>query len=111
MTDKNLNEQVARRLGWKDPSQPRCGGPREGHAHGDFYACYEKCPDYCNSIGAAWEIVKFLRNKSMMVSMNLLEHCDLKITQYDLSNVLADAWENSTPRALCLAFLRLPEDK
>lgn len=98
MTDQDLNEQVARKLGTcLKHFLPTTGNEgNESHRHCDV-------PDYCHSIEAAWEI--------------LHEYRDFMIAQgtkgwtasfgYGKENaVFASA--DTAPRAIVDAFLKLP---
>lgn len=56
MTDQEINEAVARKLGI-DPKATFSGvDNKTGDLKFDV-------PDYCHSIAAAWEILEFVRNK------------------------------------------------
>lgn len=86
MTDQEINEAVARKLGWEshpsyivknriDWKTPK-GGDRN------------KLPDYCHDIKAAWEIVEFLNSRNYRIIL-----------------------KQAAPMAICLAFLELKSKK
>lgn len=108
MDDNELNALVARGLGWTNPKGPKCGGPREGHDHGDFYACYEVGPDYCHDIKAAWEVVELITKENERKQCGpivRLEHDGKWHFRIGHDIVQAD----TAPMAICLAFLKLEE--
>lgn len=104
MTDQEINEAVARKLGWTryhgtrdNPDTISCREPK-----GFLHASY---PDYCHSIEAAWEIV---------------DHCgrrwDVSLAGELNANwqfiILDETYEwraaaDTAPMAICLAFLTL----
>lgn len=99
MTDKEINEAVARKMGWKSVEGGGWISPNEiPYIHGDFI------PDYSHSIEAAWEILKFVDawklegygGDEVTVSLALD------------SNPIADESADTSPMAICLAFLKLP---
>lgn len=101
MADQEINEAVARKLGWKDTSQSKCGGPQKHANHGDFYSCYEGIPDYCHRIEAAWKIVEI--SETMVIA---------KLSSGWACNPTPPGFENlvkaeSAPMAICLAFLKI----
>lgn len=100
MTDSEINEAVARKLGWTyhEDATPLCW---EMPTTSTVYV--KNYPDYYHSIQAAWEI--------------LTDHCDtweiycngstVDVTlskNYDTAGREAD----TAPMAICLAFLKLP---
>lgn len=95
-TNAEINEAVARKLGYK-PTEWVCGEWRY--------------PDYCHSIETAWEIVEFvsadrfriLKAKSIPKWSAIFEFQnpeDKKIKEYFAS-------EDTPSMAICLAFLKL----
>lgn len=85
MTDQELNEQVARKLG-------------KGH----IQEGWEKVciiPDYCHSIAAAWEIWDHFHEMA-----TLTKHEGKWMLDYGRRfRIVAD----TAPKAICLAFLKL----
>ena len=86
MTDTELNESVARKLGWlRTPLN-------------------EFVPDYCHSIAAAWEIVEKLRPN--IVLYDLGRKWVVSRSCYEgIGETLGEA--ATAPMAICLAFLKL----
>lgn len=113
MTDQEINEAVARKLGWC-----ACDHEIEHHSAGQskgemicsnaFCKCESiRYADYCHSIAAAWEVVEHLkeywvgiRYKPSAQQFNAVIANDDKA----LSEEVAD----TAPMAICLAFLKLP---
>lgn len=112
-TDQEINESVARGLGWVPPLgkawKPKVG---EGQPFESIYwsrngkFATERLPDYCHEIKAAWEIV---------------EHCNM-VTYIQRPSVGGKEWHvdigncgwseaGTAPMAICLAFLKLQEGK
>lgn len=86
MTPQDINEAVARELGYVSASQ----------VPGIYYA------DYCHSIAAAWEI---LNRPHVYYSIMSGE----SVIQAIINNKMAEA--DTAPMAICLAFLKLQEAK
>lgn len=116
MTSPSLNEQVARRLGWEPIrcGDTHCIGPMsmrwitpKGDRHSDTI------PDYSGSIQAAWEILLHIRQQRFSVR-NAFRLAMKEIIPTLNSGVRIDpfywALFMMDPRAICLAFLKLPED-
>lgn len=82
MTNQEINEAVARKLGYGTPT---------GNA----------LPNYCTSIAAAWEIASHCAKFSVFKEPdNYQWYCDMnkqKVIKGD-----------TAPMAICLAFLKLP---
>lgn len=115
MTDQEINEAVARKLGWRfypedgaiksywhSPYEEKAEDPEYPE---DTYTISSRCPTvkpYCNDIRAAWEIVEHLaKTKFPMVIYRDMDSgwgfkCD------------REAWASSAPMAICKAFLKLP---
>lgn len=113
MTDQEINEAVARKLGnWCG-----CGHLVEEHSDGrpfgngpavcshGFCKCEEiKYPDYCHSIEAAWEVVDFLEMRTEMPEFQLTGGKDLWVCQIRKQA----GYGNTASMAICLALLKLP---
>lgn len=90
MTDQEINEAVARKLGKPDKES----------------LLYQKPLDYCHSIAAAWEILTHcyadldLQYGLTQNPSTLNIHCHIGYTE-----ALAD----TAPMAICLAFLKLDQ--
>lgn len=100
-TDAELNESVARKLGWTEVpgSDGRAwlknNDPVDAHV----------LPDYCHSIAAAWEIVNYCQNNS---DNFYLDWEDKPLWTCQLG--IAEEQAATAPMAICLAFLEM-EDK
>lgn len=120
MNDQEINEAVARKLGWIPPTMAKWeqnehlgeGRPLKHlrwHKK-EEYSEVEKLPDYCHDIKAAWEVVEYLRKTN--TDMRLVYHppygsteswsCELEAQNFSES-------ADSAPMAICLAFLKLEE--
>lgn len=127
MTNHEINEAVAKKLGWKElgpiknprtfETRPNLEGIIPDYKRQQFMKANPKggisetyaevIPDYVESIQAAWEIVDYLRNKGwrVIITVEGLNHaCTIGIW---LHEELAD----TAPLAICLAFLKLPDEK
>lgn len=97
MTDQEINEAIAVKLGWATDGT-------------DWYSPQGlKCnmagnlPDYCHSIAAAWEIWDHFHEMA-----TLTKHEGKWMLDYGRRfRIVAD----TAPRAICLAFLKLGLDK
>lgn len=105
MTDSEINEAVAKKLGWTITGN--CGGLK---AYRNFketeFSEQEYIPDYVHSIEAAWEIVEFLgRERHVRIGWQPLT----KMWYVRFNEDSNDSGNSDTaPRAICEAFLRLP---
>jgi hypothetical protein len=125
MTDQEINEAVARKLGWNlgtFRATMRYEGPA-GISDAEFQEWITPegirvggIPDYCHSIAAAWEIVEFLHADELhtiSIYWHATESVSVQIQRYlGMQNpdhgpsISADA--ATAPMAICLAFLKLP---
>lgn len=99
MTDQELNEAVARKLG-----RTPCGCLV---FHLPMAECDSKphVPDYCHSIQAAWEIVEKCDYFCLVKPLdNEKWKCDL-----GTKDEIVVSWADTAPRAICEAFLKLKE--
>lgn len=130
MTDQELNEAVARKLGWSHS----LSGQKDGELNRNQWTppgksrltVWRDLPDYCHSIAAAWEIVEKIKVLPLPDKVNSRE---ISQWEFDLSyygerwevNFMQDAngepwyfFENdegiadTAPKAICKAFLKLP---
>ena len=111
MTDQELNEAVARKLGWIEKkydwgikwardSDVQCSDDME-----------DRAPDYCHSIEAAWEIVEWMQEKYPTEEGNgllLWRNGDKIICELNPNLEIVRGVASSAPMAICLAFLKLP---
>ena len=117
MTELEINETVAKKLGWiinktSDylPWYGRPNGPPES-------AMIRELPDYCRDIKAAWEIVEKFKGMGLFQTDAGHWYC---VSSFNLSEKSSDEWyfraedneygmlANTAPLAICLAFLKLP---
>lgn len=109
MTDKELNEAVARKLGWIIDTTS------------DFFSWYGRpnsrpesvmlrnLPDYCHSIAAAWEIVEKIIGDGFTISIDGTWRFGKKAYQCRTSarKEAFSGVQDTAPMAICLAFLKL----
>lgn len=111
MTEAEINEAVARKLGWKfqggtwdEPWKEIVEDPKFPE---DTYGMRSRCKEprnYCTSIEAAWEIVEKIIKGGQQ--MNLFIHPDGVMVSYKYDEIVASS--KNAPMAICLAFLKLP---
>lgn len=105
MTSQEINEAVARKLGWHWNDDKVSGG----HWHYDG-GCYDNLPGYCHSIEAAWEIVEHLAKNNLLVEIKQhgLGKPSYAVYISNSIELLCGVAYESAPLAICLAFLKLP---
>lgn len=105
MTDQEINEAVARKLGWtKNIPKVPCEDPTcEIWTRNDPEAYMDSLPDYCHSIEAAWEILTSLKCDWEIKTTKY--GIDIRI--YDEAGQYPSAVSATAPMAICLAFLKL----
>ena len=103
MTDQELNAAVAKKLG-ADPELGCCCFTRPACRH-------EGNNNFCTDIKAAWEIVASLQPRSY--DFRLEWDIDYTIDQWMWFCRIAgkEASAETAQRAICLAFLKLREEK
>lgn len=96
MTDQEINEAVARKLGY---IECKCCTPKEW-----LTLEYSHCllPDYCHDIKAAWEIAEKHKGDMSITKQNGKFCCEIYIPSYQWN-----AWADTAPMAICLAFIKL----
>ncbi len=113
MTDQEINEAVARELGWKawqeglDPKNYVWVDSQGNEAN-------DGCPDYCTSIAAAWEILEKLAKANerkgggpiLSVEHDGRWHCRLGPIALTLDDPNVEQ-ADTAPMAIALAFLKL----
>lgn len=109
MTDLELNEAVAKKLGWKEESVPGQSAKLWCDPHPSGQRSQWSAPDYVHEIEAAWEIIEHLKTDEMGFSLEF----ESKLWSVGIGPVERnDAWTyedaDTAPRAICLAFLKLP---
>lgn len=112
MTPVEVNEAVAKKLGWTAPTgkrEPRYGG--KGYPFSEFKwsnggEFYDALPDFCTSIAAAWEVVELQKGKMISLTNPGFEWICRIIDAHNGDEVSDGAC--TAPMAICLAFLKLP---
>lgn len=109
MTDQEINETVARKLGWKHAQCQDAPGLKTGKEWWfDLEGMPRDTPDFCHSIAAAWEITE------------QIPHCTLwhggdwwmcSWAQTDGSNITPHVKADTAPMAIALCFLKLEDSK
>lgn len=119
MTYSEINEAVARKLGWKD--LVRIGDGLAGFRYGEGlvgpiqhglekpYLLHQQCavPDFCHSITAAWEIVNWIGEKCSSLNLTWDEEVGKWEFSWISSGKRFTAIEQTAPMAICLAFLKI----
>lgn len=105
MTDQEINEAVARKLGWTHLQW------REGPSFASHWTGLRKdhsvevmIPDYCHSIEAAWKIVEHLV-KTKLVGLVMGAPGKWMFTIEGRKEMPIS---DTAPMAICQAFLKLP---
>lgn len=98
MTPVEVNEAVARKLGWESSLTPA-----QKFMMGDAKLFV---PNYCGKIAAAWEIIDLQKEKLISIARPGSEWICRIIDVYNSDEVSEGA--STAPMAICLAFLKLP---
>lgn len=113
MTDQEINEAVARKLGWTcDPDQERHKPPYRlwSHKDGRVVTALE-IPNYCGSIEAAWEIVEYWLNSKIGFRTFALRRSNTSYwyAQFQQENnyKIYDQIDAICPMAIALAFIKI----
>jgi hypothetical protein len=103
MTDLEINEAVARKLGWvyHEDASPLCW---EMPINSTVYV--RSYPDYCHSIAAAWEVVEFVRGKYAFDLHSSKEKFFVNLSGPTWKQMVSGE-ADTAPMAICLAFLEL----
>jgi hypothetical protein len=92
MSKANINEAVARKLGYTE--------------------ILKEPPDYCRSIEAAWEVLEAMNKKGYVtVERGILEpewQCSINWAEGEQTDFLIIELADTAPLAICKAFLKLP---
>ena len=96
MTNQEINEAVARKLGWKLVGQTWYP---PNQATSDLM----ECPTFCTSIAAAWELVD-TRHLSGVMRIGL----GWRAIGNNGATVASDLQADTAPMAIALCFLKLP---
>lgn len=103
MTDQEINEAVARKLGWKEAGHLGWMSDSTKYKKPDDVICRKPGPpDYCHDIKAAWEIMLYVDKNGPDFNVGTNQNA-----WYVESNkkILCEA--ATAPMAICLAFLKL----
>jgi len=119
MTDQEINEAVAQKLGWHQTDVFVSGGgtvARWSAALPDGRV-QEKLPDYCHDIKAAWEIVDYINSLPTRIGDKGHFYFQMRRDKqgYTVKLIPGEFNKGSTieatasiaPLAICLAFLKL----
>lgn len=119
MTDSELNEAVARKLGWiKELTKAKVIYEYAGRTSpAEFYQWRRPegmldamgPPDYCHSIAAAWEVVDKIKADGcrLEISSPLGEPHWVCQVYGCYGDFMYGAGADTAPMAICLAFLKL----
>lgn len=124
MTDEEINQAVAKRLGWK-PTRTKYSTFDGQHDAEVIRYRESRLPDYCHSLEAAWEIVEQVQTKpEHWIACRWKPLCENEsggkwncMIVWQKANspngeehrILGNSYADTAPRAICLAFLALPE--
>lgn len=102
MTDTEINEAVARLLGWEE-------GPNNLWRRGLDDMPQHGLPNYCHSIAAAWEVVPYLTSKGGYLVVSVYEdHVKAEVEIWVNDNpIQTGALSETAPMSICLALLKL----
>lgn len=110
MTPQEINEAVARKLGWKD-NYPVY------QIKDPAYRQILSPPDYCGDIRAAWEIVERIQLSEYLVKVigkrqpeYTFFACEIRTYKPEEKIIVMES-ADTAPMAICLAFLKLEEIK
>ena len=119
MTDQEISEAVALKLGAKKLKECACGDPYDDHwelPHEWNYRKFAKnFPPYCRSTEAAWVIVEKLKAEGFRTNMTVRPFGeDKKDMGYHVQFIKDGSfngeqdWGETAAMAICRAFLKLP---
>lgn len=109
MTDQELNEVVARKLGYHKCKNCDWGYGPDGTCNTSLH---QHLSDYCNSIQAAWEVVEAIPlalHLSLFRAPNNYWTCEI-INQKNGDSIPIFQIADTAARAICEAFLKLEGD-
>lgn len=105
MHDQEINEAVARKLGWTEDIQKTQWYSPPINNRG--YIIPEP-PDFCHDIKAAWELVSVFYRFGLSYCVHPINEpfweCSWNDEKTETQSIMAD----TVPMAICLAFLKLP---
>ena len=105
MTPEQINEAVARKLGWTNSDYPVKGWLKRFYKgpEGEKEYYLDEPEDYCRSIEAAWEIIGSLKCDWEMKTTSY----GIDFTIFDDAGEFPSAVEDTVPMAICMAYLRM----
>jgi hypothetical protein len=111
MTPEEINEAVAKKLGWTDMKV--CTDPDMIHFQElcgyDKDADWGNVPNYCTDIAAAWKVVGHLMSKNYDVSIKCHPAYESEeFYECRIANSSVHEFADTAPMAIALAFLELP---
>jgi len=106
MTDQEINEAVAKKLGWEKMQNPAVIGEGYLTSWKNPTSSYGHPPDYCHSIEAAWEIVEKIKETELFALCfhDGQWHCEINCVDGERP---IDQEADTAPMAICKAFLKL----
>lgn len=104
-TPQEINEAVARELGWVRISDETRSFQWQKDAMNFLY----DAPDYCHSIAAAWEVVESLKDKYVTIEKGVLSPymCSINWAEGEQTDFVIVEYADTAPMAICLAYLKL----
>lgn len=107
-TTKEINEAVARKLGWKLDAPISMIVAGEKSSWRDWIApdghIYTRVPDYCHDIKAAWEILEYCDGYKIYHGSYKPEEVTVTLAK---NGLVYYASSDTAPMAICLALLKL----
>lgn len=101
MTEQEINEVVARKLGWREQNADRFPWMNS-------QGMELPIPEFCTSISAAWEIVDKIKQTELFALCwhDGFWHCEINCCDGERE---IDEESETAPMAICLAFLKLKD--
>lgn len=113
MTDQEINEAVAKKLGWRITKVSDMVDPLGSRFFHSLKGQSLDLPNYCHSIEAAWGIVEYLHAKGKSIELQhspwtktIADEKEFYSVRFDENDMPVSA--ETAPKAICLAFLELP---
>lgn len=107
LTETEIDEAVARKLGWKDSEFPVKKGWYKLEVQFGSWAYSTEFPPYSTQIQAAWEIVDWLTKHQPEYEFSVFRAVSWCCSIGKAGTVGQD-YADTAPKAICLAFLKLP---
>lgn len=104
MTNQELNEAVARKLGWVKLDKPDYSLSHPHYWKKESGGLADEVPAYSTSIEAAWELTEKVPYFFLMKPLkNEKWKCDMATADHTII-----MYTDTAPLAICKAFLKLP---